>query len=147
MNDTWVKKYLDAFRHFPIYGECRSCFGSVCQGKRQPIERFRSEICNGCFMFDRTHKNQIKSAFILVYKKIVGRCELCDLHFGEVHPFFFQFDHLDPIQKSESITSMIFGEWTLYQIACELMLCRILCKVCHKKHTRTQYPLFRSKEF
>jgi hypothetical protein len=47
-----------------------------------------------------------------------------------------EFDHIDPEEKSYNISEMGGYSWELIQS--EIDKCRVLCKVCHCKHTGNQ---------
>ena len=58
-------------------------------------------------------------------------CVIC----GEADMRTLEFDHLDPSQKSFSISQAVKQgkSWSL--VLLEIKKCRVLCANCHKKHT------------
>lgn len=83
------------------------------------------------------HKNKLNDI------KLERGCELCG--FG-THTFpkkyrdhvamLLEFDHIDPATKSYNISEMGGYSWEVIQT--EVDKCRVLCKVCHCKHTANQ---------
>lgn len=62
-------------------------------------------------------------------------CEFCGYKNEELLPFF-EFDHIDPSQKLESIGAMCgSGQFTLTNVMEERKKCRVLCKFCHRLRT------------
>ncbi len=52
---------------------------------------------------------------------------------------FLEFDHLDPINKRDGITDMIYNiNFTYQEFVDEVSKCRVLCRWCHTLHSRSQ---------
>ena len=65
-------------------------------------------------------------------------CECCGFH-GPSILSYLEFDHLDPKDKIACISlMMIRSNYTLEQLIEECKKCRILCRACHRIHTRLQ---------
>lgn len=55
-------------------------------------------------------------------------------------PRFFDFDHIDPSAKVMGISQMISdNSYTMEDLKAEIDKCRILCRHCHKIHTKNQH--------
>jgi hypothetical protein len=63
------------------------------------------------------------------------KTELGCIQCGEKHPSCLQFHHLDPSQKSFTISRAIGIKRPLHIIQSEISKCEVLCANCHaKKH-------------
>jgi len=52
---------------------------------------------------------------------------------------FLEFDHLDPTQKIKDITGMVQNKnYSVDDVIFEISKCRILCRYCHRFHTKYQ---------
>ncbi len=58
-------------------------------------------------------------------------------------PRFFDMDHINPIEKIDCISAMISGcrsgSYTLDQVKEECKKTRVLCRPCHRRHTKLQW--------
>ncbi len=55
-----------------------------------------------------------------------------------------EFDHLDPTQKSFSISQAVKLGYRWPDVKKEIKKCRILCSNCHKKHTAVQASWYKN---
>lgn len=88
----------------------------------------------------KTHKSRsINDMRILInsYKLAQGKCSNvnCAQLVTEDSLTFFEYDHIDPLQKRLGIGSMIAGNYSMESILEELKLCQLLCGYCHKIKT------------
>ena len=62
------------------------------------------------------------------FKKTL-KCEIC----GEDHPATIDFHHKDEKTKTNGITQMLSGNYSIKRIKEEIDKCQILCSNCHRK--------------
>jgi hypothetical protein len=54
-------------------------------------------------------------------------------------PRFFDMDHIDPANKIADLATMVnTKDYSLEDVIAECKKCRVLCKFCHKIHTKLQ---------
>jgi len=84
------------------------------------------------------HKwRRMKAKSIVENKRTeIGQCQICGWY-DKNHPYCFDFDHIDRIQKNECI-SRLCSTATLKKLIIELEKCRLLCANCHRLYTLTQ---------
>lgn len=46
------------------------------------------------------------------------------------------FDHLDPAAKKGNVSDLIRSDYAWETILSEIYKCRVLCKICHARHSR-----------
>lgn len=61
-------------------------------------------------------------------------CELC----GESDPIVLEFDHINPLEKTVTISRLISGHPSWQKVLNEINKCRVLCANCHRRHTYYQ---------
>ena len=64
-------------------------------------------------------------------------CQMCLLAVNEYNLFLFEWDHINPANKKYSIGKMQRHKDKHFYA--ELQKCRLLCRDCHRAHTRTQH--------
>lgn len=69
------------------------------------------------------------------------RCVEC----GEDDIRTFEFDHLNPADKSFDISQSVRLGYSWDNVVKEISKCRILCANCHKKHTSIQFDWYKSR--
>jgi hypothetical protein len=63
-----------------------------------------------------------------------GSCPLPpDFSFESVD---LDFDHIDPNQKKANVSDLIRSDYAWTTIAKEINKCRVICKICHARHSR-----------
>jgi hypothetical protein len=63
-----------------------------------------------------------------------GSCPLpADFIFESVD---LDFDHIDPNQKKANVSDLIRSDYAWPTIAKEINKCRVICKICHARHSR-----------
>lgn len=67
-------------------------------------------------------------------------CVIC----GENDVRVLEFDHLDPTQKSFSISQATRLGYSWEATLTEIEKCRVLCASCHKKHTAAQFQWYKN---
>jgi len=84
-----------------------------------------------------THKAKLNDL------KLERGCECCGFgthkfpkKYHEHIAMLLEFDHIDPSTKAYNVCDMGGYSWELIQT--EVDKCRVLCKVCHVKHTANQ---------
>ena len=88
-------------------------------------------ICLNCKAMKMVVEENRRRAYVDSEKRRRGACEHCCKQV--VHCHQFDFDHVDPSQKSFNISK----GGSKSRIDAELKICRLLCKNCH--HIRTFY--------
>lgn len=63
-----------------------------------------------------------------------GNCPL-PAHFS-FEPVDLDFDHLDPMTKKGNVSDLIRSDYAWDTILSEIYKCRVLCKICHARHSR-----------
>lgn len=93
-------------------------------------------------------KARQKKAYVDDCKK-KAECSLCSYKNPLLLPFF-DYDHIDIYSKIANISAMVqSSQYTLNDIAIEMKKCRLLCRHCHRIHTRKQHEqgLISAKKF
>lgn len=114
------------------YKEHRTSYSAIHYQKYRDSYRERAKI----------RRIKIKKELqtqMLIYLKNKS-CALC----SEDDIRVLEFDHLDPLQKSFSISKGITDGMPWDKILSEIKKCRILCANCHKRHTATQFGWYKS---
>lgn len=63
-----------------------------------------------------------------------GNCPLPpDFSFESVD---LDFDHIDPTTKKGNVSDLIRSDYAWETILTEIYKCRVLCKICHARHSR-----------
>jgi hypothetical protein len=75
----------------------------------------------------RVKKRKEKIRKWMENQKLQLKCEKC----GANHIAVLQFHHLDPNQKDESVSSMVYRGWSIEKIQKEIEKCKVLCANCH----------------
>lgn len=95
---------------------------------------------NLCYQNDQKRRESIKDSRKLnrveVRKKYIDyllTCECCLC--GENHPATLDFDHINPNQKTDTVSQMVRDARAWDVIWNEIQKCRVLCSNCHRKHT------------
>lgn len=73
-----------------------------------------------------------KRRFVLEYL-LARKCEKCD----ETDVRLLEFDHIDPSSKKMCISTMVAVS-SMEDLKMEILKTRVLCRVCHRKHTSIQ---------
>jgi hypothetical protein len=90
-----------------------------------------------------THKSPQRS--IVVYKRQilakikleVAVCNVCNAPVDRDNLAYHEFDHLDPKMKVAAIATMCYySTYSVMEMLDELEKCRMVCRFCHRKHTR-----------
>ena len=63
-----------------------------------------------------------------------GSCPLPP-HF-EFQSVDLDFDHIDPSSKKANVSDLIRSDYAWDTILSEIYKCRVLCKICHARHSR-----------
>jgi hypothetical protein len=64
-------------------------------------------------------------------------CSVCGF-FDENLLRFLEMDHLDPSNKKFNISNMVQNNFSLEEIMDEMKKCRVICRFCHRIHTKWQ---------
>ena len=57
---------------------------------------------------------------------------------GESDPIVLEFDHINPLEKTVTISRLISGHPSWQKVLNEINKCRVLCANCHRRHTYYQ---------
>lgn len=77
-------------------------------------------------------KRKLQMAQAIFDMKKITPCKDCEVI---LHPFFMDYDHLDPSDKIECISGMISAMYPFETIINEVKKCELLCVMCHRKRT------------
>lgn len=72
-----------------------------------------------------------------------SKCELCGL---EDNPELYQWHHIHPHEKVQTITKMVGKGYSLDNVIRELKKCALLCPNCHNKIHKELCVMFENKE-
>lgn len=97
----------------------------------KPIEQDKEE--NRRSAKNRKSRANTNKRVIWTILSRVG-CEIC----GEKNPMVLEFDHIDPSEKTGSMSALISNGYNLDRLLDELDKCRIICANCHRIHTFEQ---------
>jgi hypothetical protein len=127
--------------------EGRICNGLLCQGQIRATEHFYHHkgkprcCCKTCKSF-RCQQIRIKLAAYVRYLKrnVVKQCQnqKCERKVEEGFEMCFDFDHIDPKTKKNSISRLVSTGASQKALDAELAKCRLLCCYCHVDHTAEQ---------
>ncbi len=112
---------------------CKPCKSLIDKGRRGS-DRHKSKATRQM----QTRRIQARH-YVLDYWK-THPCTTC----GETDPRCLQFDHLDPEQKTSTVSSMVAKGRALKAIRQEIAKCQVLCANCHAKKTSDQFRFYTS---
>lgn len=123
------------YRKNLIQGGSSYCAGELCVGKIKPLSAFllAGNICKECNVYRKKLKKEtyteahIREKFKLKMNKV---CEMC----GEDNIEFLEFDHINPKDKEKSIAACS----SVDEVLKEAQKTRLLCRTCHRLHTKSQ---------
>lgn len=111
--------------------ESNVCFGNLCEGKIKALEEFscngKGYICKDCNAdaSAQSYEKHGKNYQVVKYSLKLGqKCEICGCDDIEL----LEFDHVDPSEKEDCISSMQNPELIIE----EAKKIRILCIWCHR---------------
>lgn len=122
-----------------LHAQCKLCY----QIHRQTYSR------EHYLKYGNAYRERAKQRRALIKKDLQDQmllylrdksCAVCDESDVRVP----EFDHLNPSQKSFSISKGITDGLKWEKILTEISKCRILCANCHKRHTAIQYGWHKS---
>lgn len=58
---------------------------------------------------------------------------------GQSDPMILEFDHIDPAQKTSSVSDLIRCAFSLERLQAEIALCVVRCVRCHRRRTAKQF--------
>ncbi len=88
-------------------------------------------------------RNWEKDYRIKVYSTLMKICQDGCVECGEKSFECLQFNHIDPSNKTDSVSSMITNSKNLNVILEEVKKCEILCANCHAKKTAKQFGWYK----
>jgi len=112
---------------------CRKCHvkKSISQKRENMSDKTKNSLC---------YKNkQRKRKYVNDIKIKIGKCQMegCNDTFDLENLEFYDFDHLDPKDKFNSVSYMVTSH-SLDRIQEEIKKCRLLCGYCHRTHSLEQ---------
>jgi hypothetical protein len=132
--------------------EGRICNGLLCQGQIRSIEHFYrrkgkpSGYCKTCILLRQRQTRNKRAAYVNNLKNNVFKeCQLCEREVEEGFEMCFDFDHIDPKTKKNSISRMVRSGASHKALDAEIAKCRLLCCYCHRKHTAEQQEYYYSE--
>jgi hypothetical protein len=83
-----------------------------------------------------SYKHRVRSELrqVVLSYLAINPCVTC----GETDPLVLEFDHIDQINKIDSISRMINDCRSLKEILAEIDKCQVLCANCHRRRTHMQ---------
>jgi hypothetical protein len=87
--------------------------------------------------YDRTREYRLRNQKWLYAYLRTKRCEWDGCTVND--PDMFVFDHLNPREKRDHVSTMVNSSWGLKSIQDEIAKCRVLCANHHLKHTIQQF--------
>ena len=79
-----------------------------------------------------------KRRFVKMVKLDLECCEICHFPVDDTLLSYHEFDHLDPQHKKADIALMMWNsKYNINDINMEIRVCRMICRFCHRQHTKT----------
>ena len=120
------------------YKKCR-CLCMKCHRKHSYYQSLKQSTEN---IHGSWYKNKlIRKKYVNHLKLTIGKCqgENCPDQFDPENLMFYDFDHINPEEKVDSISSLVCRRRIKFEnLKKELEKCRLLCGYCHQKHTFIQ---------
>lgn len=126
--------------------------GNVCDlhKEKMRLESLKCQnVCAKCHIMETmkretglsyNHKSPLEKSKLEYVNELKKKgCFICK-HIDNTIPRFFEFDHIDPLNKIENISIMVKeSKYTMEDLINECNKCRILCRHCHRIHTNKQF--------
>ena len=62
---------------------------------------------------------------------------------GEYPPYVMDFDHRDPLDKTDNVANAVHNGWSVTKFRAEIAKCDVVCANCHRERTHRQAPVRR----
>lgn len=121
------------------------CTGPICKWRKLDPSMFKPRKdgnvrkfyshCNVCQSYTGNLKRKNARKIVDAKKHEIGKCQLCEKTVVAGTEMCFDFDHLNPLEKHDTISSLTTKGSTKTKIQKELAKCRLLCCFCHFDHT------------
>ena len=135
LNHKMKRSYSLEEQNIKLDKKAKISNGPLCNGIMRHSSFFRSTTtCKKCHSVNIRQCRQNKQNYVNRCKLKIGKCEICNIKVEENTTCCFDFDHLDPNNKTKSV-SQTDG---LNNVKIEISKCRLLCCKCHKIHTIKQ---------
>ena len=124
--------------------DSKMCHGLLCNGKMRHSSFLYIKKSNGrtrtpcmrCISYISRKKSEKASLFLTEQKLKIGECKLCRIKVRKETSCCFDFDHINPEDKTKTISQMRMRKEDV--ILKEMKKCRLLCCKCHRLHTLKQ---------
>jgi hypothetical protein len=152
---TWTERRLLLVIHTKPEpdAEGKRCNGFLCKGQIRANEHFYLRrgkpvaCCKTCDSFRAQQIRKERAEYVNNKKRnVFKKCQNqnCEREVKEGFEMCFDFDHLDPKTKKNSISRMVCSGASHKALDAELAKCRLLCCYCHKDHTAEQMKYYYS---
>lgn len=147
--DGCIVENIDLYDFAHYDRKNKSITMSQCYNKKKIIE----ELSKGRFLCVWHHRLETRAElplnkdlvirnrleYVNDRKMKIGSCELCDIKVDINNTICFDFDHINPANKTECVSIMVDQRKYNYQdISNEIRKCRLLCCNCHRLHSIRQ---------
>ena len=95
--------------------------------------------CDPCIaanrLYIREQKKRLKPGTRYAQRifEILSNSPCCQC--GESDPIVLDFDHIDPMTKTDTISNLVHRDASWLRIETELKKCQVLCANCHRRKT------------
>lgn len=121
----------------------RKCIGPLCKGQLQFIHLFpktKKTYCNRCVSYRARIIRSKNYEFLKDQKLEAKECQICKKAVTEDTLCCFDYDHINPEEKSIQISMYVRMNYdTSQKMIEEIQKCRLLCCNCHRIHTAEQF--------
>lgn len=145
---TWCFRIYMSKKHaeqpIPSFDVRNPCCGRLCNTQHMLFKKY--QLCGHCHAH-HAHLRTQRYDMVNAYKRSFNSCHMCNTQITRGNEMCFDLDHVDPFAKEHNVSHLIRRLAPLSIIRVEMYKCRLLCCLCHVKHTKTQQHIFQRQDF
>lgn len=145
---TWCFRIYMSKKHAeqptPQFDPRYPCCGRLCNTHGLFFKKY--QLCMRCHKHHAELRAQ-RYDLVNAYKRSFRTCGMCDTEIIRGNEMCFDLDHRDPFAKEHNVSHLIRRLAPVSLIQTEMHKCRLLCCLCHVKHTKTQRHIFQRQDF